>query len=117
PKYCKCIDFRKLANIVNCQFSKRDHAILVEQEFIRMILSKSSAIKKIIIEEVEHPYQISNVSGTENSLSQLVELQCDTYVSSLFYYELAKLCKSIQKLRIIYCKSDNLGIASLIKVQ
>ncbi|CAB4471319.1 unnamed protein product [Rhizophagus irregularis] len=84
-----------------------------------MLISKSSSIKRIIIQDDDQHqiYPISNFLGAEKSLSQLVELQCDSDINSLFYYELARCCKNIQRLKIPYCRSDNSGLISLIKVQ
>ncbi|RIA91137.1 hypothetical protein C1645_875643 [Glomus cerebriforme] len=117
PKYCRYLDLKKLNIIIRHQFRDEVRINLVKQEFLKMLLSKSCSIKNIIIQEDDHQYPISNFSGAEISLSNLVELQCDSCIDSLFYYELARSCKNIQRLQIIYCRSDNLGLSSLIKVQ
>ncbi|GBC04073.1 hypothetical protein RclHR1_00550018 [Rhizophagus clarus] len=119
PIYCRYLDLNNLNIIIKQQFRNEEFITLVKQVFLKMIISKSNSIKKIIIQDDnQHSiYPISDFPGAERSLSQLVELQCDSCINSLFYYELARCCKNIQRLIITYCRSDNLGLISLIKVQ
>ncbi|PKY40446.1 hypothetical protein RhiirA4_453819 [Rhizophagus irregularis] len=124
PIYCRYLNLNNLNEIISHtkqQFNNgnEDFVTLVKQVFLKMLISKSSSIKRIIIQDDDQHqiYPISNFLGAEKSLSQLVELQCDSDINSLFYYELARCCKNIQRLKIPYCRSDNSGLISLIKVQ
>jgi hypothetical protein len=116
PIYCRYLDLNNLNIIIKQQFRNEEFITLIKQVFLKMLISKSSSIKRLITQD-DNQHPISNFPGAERSLSQLVELQCDSCINSLFYYELATCCKNIQNLKIIYCRSDNLGLISLIKVQ
>ncbi|CAG8434677.1 5888_t:CDS:2 [Funneliformis mosseae] len=115
PKYGRSLDLKKLSTIIGHQFSSEDHKVLVNQEILKMILSKSRSIKKIIMLGIEAPYPLSNCLWADDSLSQLVELQCDCD-DALFYFGLARHCRNIEKLDVI-CGADNLGLTSLIELQ
>ena len=66
--------------------------------------------------DMKHP--IYQFSGAKTSLSNLFELSCNSYEKEQsFFYELAQICRSIEKIYIEHWGIDNPGLAKLIEMQ
>ncbi|CAG8433517.1 6285_t:CDS:2 [Diversispora eburnea] len=56
-------------------------------------------------------------NNSEICLSNLSELHCNTTLLPGTFYQLASICKSLEKIIIEDCSSDNEGLATLIEIQ
>jgi hypothetical protein len=112
-KYCQyiCYDdcFHESFDLTDSQ------KIILNQEVIKVFISKCYSIKYLssIISEY-HP--VYSFPGANICLSNLEELQCMSSSESSFFYGLAQICRSIEKISLLLFE-NNPGIAHLIERQ
>src|SRR4051812_45149638 len=120
-RYCKYMDFRGIedciSNGLSFGFNKGYQIHAVEQEIYKLFVSRCSAIKFLDMMESQLKHQIYHFTGAELSLGELNFLCCESSIDSTFFYGLAHVCKTLQKIRIDRCPIDNSGLARLIEVQ
>ncbi|CAB4408619.1 unnamed protein product [Rhizophagus irregularis] len=111
-KYCQYICYGKYFheshNLTDSQYA------ILNQEIIKLFISKCYAIKRLSTMVSEYP--IYTFPGANVSLSKLKELQCMSCSELSFYYGLAQICRSIEKISLMLFESNS-GIAHLIEMQ
>ncbi|CAG8758509.1 15953_t:CDS:2, partial [Rhizophagus irregularis] len=92
-----------------------DSKMLLKEEIYKLFISECSSIKCLNSDMAYYP--ILKYPGANISLSNLYELNCST-TNQDFYYGLAQICKSIEKLyvKVIGYKKSH-GIVKLIEMQ
>ncbi|PKK76136.1 hypothetical protein RhiirC2_772829 [Rhizophagus irregularis] len=116
-------NFQKLKLSFNyvrfCKYLNDIHYIctkgLLEEEVYKFFISECSSIKSLNSKMLLY-YPILKYPGANISLSNLYELYCITYDQD-FYYELAQICKSIEKLHVVIDYEESPGVVKLIEVQ
>ncbi|PKC66047.1 hypothetical protein RhiirA1_460252 [Rhizophagus irregularis] len=107
-RFCKY--FHDLRNVFPVDSKK-----LLKEEIYKLFISECSSIKCLNSDMTCYP--ILKYPGANISLSNLYELNCST-TNQDFYYGLAQICRSIEKIRVrIYSSEESPGIAELIEMQ
>ncbi|CAB4407608.1 unnamed protein product [Rhizophagus irregularis] len=87
--------------------------LLLKREIYQLLLSKYSKVQYLNVVNTNHRF-----SEVYPLIELLTELVCDTIINPSYLCELGKICKSIQKIKIINkCIYFNYGIVELIKAQ
>ncbi|CAB5357392.1 unnamed protein product [Rhizophagus irregularis] len=98
--------------------NKSDIAI-IRKEVLNLFVNANT--KFVYIDIPEHfYYQLHSISGSEQCFSKLECLHCDDKTNQNILKGLARICKSIRKLKFYimqYDNSDNSGIVKLIEAQ
>ncbi|GBC14246.2 hypothetical protein GLOIN_2v1771480 [Rhizophagus irregularis DAOM 181602=DAOM 197198] len=89
--------------------------ILLREEIYKFFISECSSIKSLNTKMICYP--ILKYPGANISLSNLYELDCITNYQD-FYYELAQMCKSIEKIHVVNdYYEESFGVVKLIEMQ
>jgi hypothetical protein len=93
----------------------KSKSYLLEQEIYKLFVNQCKDLKKLWLET---PHTLSSFPGASNCFSKLYDLDIDTdYVTSGALYEMAQICKDLNKLTIRDCFRDLPGLISLIDAQ
>ncbi|CAG8688144.1 21027_t:CDS:2 [Rhizophagus irregularis] len=107
------IRFCKYLDDIYYIFSNRSS--LLKEEIYKLFISECSSIKSLCMDMLDYP--IYQYPGVNISLSNLYELDCNIKEQN-FYHELAQICRSIEKIRILIHEHDELdGLVELIEKQ
>ncbi|PKK65535.1 hypothetical protein RhiirC2_786024 [Rhizophagus irregularis] len=107
------IRFCKYLDDIYYIFSNRSN--LLKEEIYKLFISECSSIKSLCMDMLDYP--IYQYPGVNISLSNLYELDCNIKEQN-FYHELAQICRSIEKIRILIHEHDELdGLVELIEKQ
>ncbi|GBC07557.1 hypothetical protein RclHR1_07530006 [Rhizophagus clarus] len=87
---------------------------ILREEIYKLFISECSTIKYLSADMLH--YSIYEYPGSNNSLSNLYQLDCET-VNQYFYRNLAQICRSIEKIKIIIFDDKLFGVAELIEMQ
>ncbi|PKC02189.1 hypothetical protein RhiirA5_425605 [Rhizophagus irregularis] len=105
------IRFCKYLDDIYYIFSNRSS--LLKEEIYKLFISECSSIKSLCMDMLDYP--IYQYPGVNISLSNLYELDCNIKEQN-FYHELAQICRSIEKIRILIHEHDELdGLVELIE--
>ncbi|RGB33738.1 hypothetical protein C1646_761384 [Rhizophagus diaphanus] len=101
-----------------CKYLNDIHHIcttrLLGEEIYKLFISECSSIKSLNSNMLY--YKILKYPGANISLSNLYELYCITDDQD-FYYGLAQICKSIEKLHVVIGYEEFPGVVKLIEMQ
>ncbi|RIA94254.1 hypothetical protein C1645_818354 [Glomus cerebriforme] len=113
-RYCKYICcFNDFYN--QFELTTNSQKEILEQEIIKVFISRCT-INCLNSAISNHP--IYTFPGANICLSKVKEFQCISTSSSSFFYGLAEICKSIEKISIsLLLHKSNPGISHLIKAQ
>ncbi|RIA91912.1 hypothetical protein C1645_766330, partial [Glomus cerebriforme] len=117
------IGFLKYLNLENLHFLIEETLHLnyiqqdtMKQEVYKLLINRCSSLKHLnICQSYIPPFQ--DFPEVKNCFANLHELRCTTDNDSSYLFELAKICKSIQKLRIDCSNKENPGLIKLIEEQ
>ncbi|RIA81161.1 hypothetical protein C1645_881758 [Glomus cerebriforme] len=114
--FCRSININIINSIILIGSSLEYNQFILQQEFYNILITTCPELKYLDMRSINH--QIFYFPEAKVRLETLYELKCDTSVNSAYFYELARICKNIQKLVIInnIIKSNH-GIAKLIEAQ
>ncbi|GBB99214.1 hypothetical protein RclHR1_03450009 [Rhizophagus clarus] len=117
--FCKFLDTNIVENIVNMAFKnnyinfKKIH--LLEQEIYKLFIGQCKRIKELVWETYQ---PLSSFPGTSISFSQLYSLSINMdFINSDNLYEMAQICKDLNKLHINKYSHNIPGLISLIDAQ
>src|SRR5581483_8369268 len=125
--FCKVFSFDQFNYKIDLFIEKHKQSIflsrifynknyIVKQEICKLLMNQISSLKKLVY--LSHPYEIFTIyPGLKDSLKNLSELYCSSDVCSEFFYQLSKICHSIQILCIQFKKVISKGLTDLISVQ
>ncbi|CAB4437384.1 unnamed protein product [Rhizophagus irregularis] len=117
-RYLKVVDYYYILKKF-CKYLNDIHYIctkrLLEEEVYMFFISECSSIKSLNSKMLLF-YPILKYPGANISLSNLYELYCITYDQD-FYYGLAQICKSIEKLHVVINYEESPGVNKLIEMQ
>lgn len=88
---------------------------LIRQEIYKMFIDQCRTLKRL--EYRDKDILIPYFNNADISLSKLCELHCNTTLLSGTFYQMASICKNLEKIIVEDCSSDNEGLATLIEVQ
>jgi hypothetical protein len=96
---------------------ERSKIPIIRNEILKSFINNDiNLIHLSIIENLD--YGLQHISGFENSFSKLESIHFNNFISDDIFEELAKICKSIKKLRFdIFSQYTSNGIIKLIEVQ
>ncbi|PKY54639.1 hypothetical protein RhiirA4_473566 [Rhizophagus irregularis] len=106
----KKINYKKfLRSQFSCLFCKYFHDLhnvfpvdskkLLKEEIYKLFISECSSIKCLNSDMACYP--ILKYPGANISLSSLYEIFCNNIIDQDFYYGLAQICRSIEKLHVM----------------
>ncbi|GBB95204.1 hypothetical protein RclHR1_00250002 [Rhizophagus clarus] len=92
--------------------------ILIAQEIIKMFMKRIPSLKKLNYNlnsnEINHQIPFIEFPGARNCLTNLSELNCNSNIHSEFFYQMSKICHSIQSLTIEFDEKISSGLNDLI---
>ena len=115
--FCRSMNINAINDIISGGTSSSDyHRFLLQKEIYNLFMKKCPELKNLDIRSIEH--QIFYIPEANARLNSLCELTCDINSDCRYFYGLACICTSIEKLIIVndFFK-DNDGIIMLIEVQ
>ncbi|CAI2161511.1 9060_t:CDS:2 [Funneliformis geosporum] len=108
--FCISINTRVLNCIISIGCSSVFKKFLLQQEIYCLILRKCPELKYFDMSSIE--CRIFYFPEAKARLVSLYELKCNTSIDPAYFYDLARICQSIQRLIIINCNvKSNHGIA------
>ncbi|CAG8752725.1 17730_t:CDS:1 [Dentiscutata erythropus] len=120
--YCQYLpryDIRQLWNEIENRnglaYSIPDYVRYFYMKHIYMMFINSNSNLKHL-ELPQHMRRLIDFCACREGLSQLQVLECNANYDSSSFYEIAEICRSLQKL-IVDCDHDNDGLATLIRNQ
>jgi hypothetical protein len=120
---CKFLTFETINKIVNVAVHKERTALddlknktnVLEQEIYKLFISQCKGIKVL---EWRTPQPLPSFPGGQTCFSQLYSLNINLhYVNSNNLYEMAQICKDLNKLHVYNYSRDIPGLISLIDEQ
>jgi hypothetical protein len=129
--FWKYLNLLFIENMINDSwFGERSKVTILRNEIYKLFINKNTKfihltiLKHITCQSVDLDYPIHNISGFEYCFSKLESIHCNNYINEDILKELAKICKSIKKLRFDIicrtcrtCQTTTNGIFKLIDVQ
>ena len=96
-----------------------DYEHIVLQEIFKLLMSQISSLKRLTLYDKSLVKNIPFASypGAIDCLKDLSELNCDSDISSEFFYQLSKICHNIQILFITFEMVISNGLVDLISAQ
>jgi hypothetical protein len=115
--FCRSINVNTINIIISIGSSLDYNQFLLQQEFYSLFMKKFPELKYLDIKSIKH--QVFYFPEAKTRFESLCELKCDTSIDSSYFYGLARICQSIQKLIIVNVNSKkaNYGIVKLTEVQ
>ncbi|PKY45545.1 hypothetical protein RhiirA4_460163 [Rhizophagus irregularis] len=117
--FWKCLELQFLEDIISSKRIEKSNVPIIRNEILKLFINKNTKFIHISIPP-NFDYQLHLIPGAESCLSELESFQCDVNITQNILEGLAKICKSIKKLRfdsIHYYYTDNFGIIKLVEVQ
>ncbi|PKY18712.1 hypothetical protein RhiirB3_431583 [Rhizophagus irregularis] len=97
-----------------------NNVIIVEREIHKMLMNQISLKKLIFFQYRKVPFNPQTFTlyiGSKDCLKNLSELNCNSSISSEFFYQLSKICHNIILLKITIEKYISNGLSDLIRAQ
>ncbi|CAB4387435.1 unnamed protein product [Rhizophagus irregularis] len=109
--FCKALSIFGINRMIDNSLSSKDKSCLVANEIIKMFANQISSLKKLTyhnycFDSYNNNYCISNITFPHFSGARdLLELCCNSNLSSDFFYQLSQICRNLQSISIDF--NDN----------
>ncbi|POG68121.1 hypothetical protein GLOIN_2v1878576 [Rhizophagus irregularis DAOM 181602=DAOM 197198] len=120
-KYLNLLFIEKLITYSGIETSK---VSIIRNEILKLFINTNTnfihltVLKYVSCSLMDLKYRLNYISEFKCCFSNLESIHCNNYISDNILEELAKICKSIKKLRFdIICQTITYGIIKLIEAQ
>ncbi|CAB5379400.1 unnamed protein product [Rhizophagus irregularis] len=117
--FWKHLDLFFIENLISRSIIEEYKISIVRNELLKTFFNKSTKLIHLSIPQ-NFDYQLHLIQGAENCFSKLESFNCYVDIDQNILEGLARICKSIKKLKFIYINSSNdnyYGIIKLIEIQ
>src|SRR6266496_1675645 len=120
--FCKYLDLLIIERMISSKNIERSNVSFIRNVILKLFINGNTKLICLSIRQ-NYDYQLYHIPGVEHCFSELESFHCDVKTNQDMLEGLARICKSIKKLRFYNnsCMnsytSNNFGMIKLIEVQ
>jgi hypothetical protein len=114
--FWKYLEISFLESIISSKQVEKSEKFIIKSEIFKIFINSNTKFIHLSI-PYAYDYQLLHNPGVECCFSELESFHCYTKVDQNILEGLAKICKTIKKLRVRVCTDESVGVIKLIEAQ